>query len=85
MFAFFVIVVAKALMLYSFRVLICKVFARDLAMNLFKALVAQVFVHTTVAAVVNCEGITAYLFQAFASTCLLLLLEFFVFQHVSLK
>ncbi len=36
-FAFFVIVVAKALMLYSFRVLICKVFARDLALNLFQS------------------------------------------------
>ena len=67
-------------MLDSFRVLICKVFAKALVLNLFKVLVSKVSVHTTVVTVVKCQGITANLFQAIAFTSLFLSFEFLSFN-----
>ena len=75
-FAFFVIVVARARTLHFFKEFICRVFAEGLVQNIFKVLVSQVFVYTTVVAVVRCQGITANLLQAFACTSLFLPFEF---------
>ena len=59
---------------------ICRVFAEALVQNLFKVLVSRVFVHTTVVAVVRCQGITANFLQAFACTSLFLPFEFLSFS-----